>query len=810
MKNFLNLNFISYFIFLLSISLAHADITEPTSGDYVTDKGNRNSARAYIQAFDPVQLLDYFMCISNNRSDLYPNSAWKTLTDNTACMQKAGLTQPSNDKNATTPQIAENLYSSTRASNSAEQVVLSYGLNSDGHPLLGKGVILTAPDTANPNGTQSLIYDVVEPASGHTLGDAKGKYNISTNSDGSVRVQLAVSHNHNASELADAAGAATGVQHILFNPRPNIVMLMNADLKADTTSGTKSLLNAVGQTLGCQSYGGTLNNSTTEVDLTCGPSTAGTISTATGFTPTPQGSDHKYLFNLNGSFAHVQEIIVDKDSNESPQTAKCYNISGSDEIAYEYDLYNKSSGALLEFNGPFPFTAVSDDKRGYFSYWGAHVDGRDIVSGEQIRKADGTTYTTGIASGVVHSRTYTESNIAATSYASGANLEAHVCVSGGGQNMCKWTDIKFGIDSGVMKIYADGAVTGFVADGDPLLDAYQGFHYYDKATYTGYNISVLGTANSNGNRGKLVSIKHDRVTASDWTSLFGTATEVELYCYGSCPLPPAASGWTSEASFKARGIQDSAPGSTPMEYVLKKTDLSLYFKHASGDRYVGPSTYTPTGGTTGHNYNWWWTSGTFIPKSGGLKANWSDLYNSSATPVTYNYETMDSPWGKPVFAKTSSGDFVTIDKPKRFQYTHSQANDRNNSSTNVGKTYNLEYGGDGRLWGFSWDCPTSGPCSPSVTLNDGVEFDISGNGTNDYVALAKRLEKRIPEAASVSSCSSLPLTDIATDYPLPNLPTNSEISSDVTHTVSDAQSWTLISNDACVIDGVRQTSITGC
>ena len=182
-KNYLSVKVIFYFIFFLSINFANADITEPSGGDYNTDKQARNEARAYIEAFDPVQLLDYFMCIGTNLSENYPNSAWKTLTDNTACMQRSGLARPSNDKNATTPQIAENLYSSTRASNSAEQVILSYGTNSDGHALLGKNTILTAPDTTNPNGTQSLIYDVIEPASGHTLGDAKGMYNISSNSD---------------------------------------------------------------------------------------------------------------------------------------------------------------------------------------------------------------------------------------------------------------------------------------------------------------------------------------------------------------------------------------------------------------------------------------------------------------------------------------------------------------------------------------------------------------------------------------------------------------------------------------------------
>ena len=802
--------FISSIIIIFSL-ITISNSVEPTSGAYVTDKATVPAARAYIDAFQPVQLLDYFLCVSKNHPENHPNSAWKTLTDQNACMLKSGLSQPSNDKNATTPQFVENIYSSTRASNTAEQVVLGFEQNKDGHAILGKGVLTSAPTESNPNGASSLFYDVIEPSSGHTLGDAKGKYNISANSDGSISVTLAVSHNHNDKQFADMIGSSTGITNLMFNPRPNIVMLMNADLKADSSTGKKTLLNAIGQTSGCLIYGFTQNSSTGEIDLTCGPSTASTISTSTGFTSTPMGSDHRYLFNLDGSFAHMQEIQIDSGGNESVQTAKCYNIGNATEIAYDYDLYDKSSGDLLEFNGPFPFTTVSDNKNGFFSYWGAWVDSRDITAGEQIQKSDGTTYTTGIASGTMQKREYVASTIPATAYATGANLEAHVCVTIGADHMCNWANIKFGIDSGTMKIYADGAVTGFVSDGEELMTAYEGFHYYDQSTYMPYNISVIGTANSSGNRGNSVSIKYDRVTASDWSTLYSTATEVEFYCYGACPLPPAGAGWITEASFKNRPTQDSDPGSTPMEYVLKKSDMSFYYKHSGGDRYVGPSSYTPSGGNSGHSHNWWWTNGTFIPKSGGTKSSWSDIFDSSSTPITYNYETTDSPYGKPVFAKTSGGDFVTIDKPKRFQYTHSTANDRNDSSDNNGKTYNLEYGGEGRLWGFSWSCPSSGgPCSPSVALKDGTEFDIDGDGTTDYVALGKRLEKRIPEAASASSCSSLPLIDIATDYPLPSLPTSSEISTQITHTTSDAQAWSLISNDACYIDGVRQTNISGC
>ena len=59
--------FISSIIIIFSLITVSNSI-EPTSGAYVTDKAAVPAARAYIDAFKPVQLLDYFLCISKNQN----------------------------------------------------------------------------------------------------------------------------------------------------------------------------------------------------------------------------------------------------------------------------------------------------------------------------------------------------------------------------------------------------------------------------------------------------------------------------------------------------------------------------------------------------------------------------------------------------------------------------------------------------------------------------------------------------------------------------------------------------------------------
>ena len=168
----------------------------------------------------------------------------------------------------------------------------------------------------------------------------------------------------------------------------------------------------------------------------------------------------------------------------------------------------------------------------------------------------------------------------------------------------------------------------------------------------------------------------------------------------------------------------------------------------------------------------------------------------------------DAPWGTLIMA-VKDGTPVTVDQPKRFKYTHSTGNDRNDSSDNDGKVYNLEYAGEGNLWGYGYKQDPSGMAMPSLIMKDGTEVDIDGDGTTDHVLLGNRLENRLP-TVDASNCSSLSLDNLETTHPLPDPPTASEISNQITHSAGDEENLTLISSDSCYIDGVRQTDNLPC
>ena len=152
---------------------------------------------------------------------------------------------------------------------------------------------------------------------------------------------------------------------------------------------------------------------------------------------------------------------------------------------------------------------------------------------------------------------------------------------------------------------------------------------------------------------------------------------------------------------------------------------------------------------------------------------------------------------------------VSIDPPKRFSYTHTTANDRNDSSTNDGKVYNLEYTGEGNLWGWGYTTDASGMSMPSLIMKDGTEVDVDSDGTADHVLLGKRLENRLP-TVDASNCSSLSLDNLETTHPLPDPPSTSVISTKITHSAGDELNLSYISPEPCYIDGVRQTSNSPC
>ena len=812
-------------IFISSFSILQAEQTEPSSGEYQTDKTNRLISRPFMPALAPALVYDFFACQGKNGSENHPNANWKTLGDTNACMIKSGLKRA--DPNGETVSYQPTIYSSSRATATSDQVLKAWGINEDGNYLLARHTLSGAPTAENPNGELKTIYDVIEPTSSTTHGDAKGKFDVGVNSSGNSTIKFALSNNYKIPGLDN--------YHNSVNPVTHMVYKMNAELNKDS-SGVSALKTAKGQSLGCDTYGigdgmGMATGGVTGAlaNFSCGPAASSTKLSSN----TTVGTDLIFQFNMDGDFAHIKTLQANASnpiSSPATITTKCYDFGNSIEIAHGYDLYNISTGAKYEFNGPFAFTRSlpADDMQGYMSYWGAWLQDDYLDTGDKIKKSDGTEYDIVATRGrMIKQGTATENF---TTVSQGTSSPYWKWFFSGGV----WSELnfKFGGASNKARYVAattlvDASGTTLVTAGTDLGEAFNGDNFYNKDTYRYFNIKTIPTVSGSTitANGSYVTFTYTDINMANYSSATGGSVDLDLFCYGTCPKPEAtAGGGLTTAGFSAATFtsKNSYPyvdaGGTAIEYVLEADDLQLYLKDSSctSSRCKVSPNYEVTSGSP----NAWWSYGpTFVTSA---KSSWGDIYSGSQ----FYWHMSDSHYQDTIIAKDSGGAAVTIDQPVQFNYTHSNANDRNWSSgdadvSSKDKKFWLEYAGDSNLWGIPWtENTTSKLWEPNFTLKDGTELDTDGNSATgnsrgaDYVVLAKRLEKNLPEAASASSCSSLSLDNIATDYPLPDLPTSSELSAAGINVVGEIKggeetSLTLISTEPCYVDGIA-TGASGC
>ena len=798
-------------------------ITEP-GGVYATDKSNRSAPRVYTLAFQPGQMWDYLLCMSKSGRENHPNENWIILNDNNACLKKSAFTTSIDPDAGNVPDYGKSYMSSTRADNSSNQIIRGWKVNKSGNYLLSSSTITSAPTIANPNGEWELYYDIIEQA-GNDVGDQKGFMSSSIGADGNTDIKMALSagvRNFNL-ESANTGGVS-------YDPNYLITMSLNAELIPD--EGVSTLKSAKGTSLTCAQLGFVAGAGVTDpFTATCGSSTSDYLPAG----EQARGMDVRFKFNFDGDYANINTQYWTMQSGTDTQltnTTACYDLNNTTKIAFEYDLYNKSTGDKIAFNGPFHFTrswnndtGANDGKNGYFSHWGAYIDGDYLETDDRIKKSDGTEYTIKASSGKMWIR---KSNTATLN--SATNLySTSGCVVNSANSSCSkfqkyihiqnkggnWVDVYIKFDGSTPKYYSVKAIQGFLNkdavlnDGSSDIEVKQGDYLINKENWIHYSLKTIPTTGA-PTTATGVYYTNDQVTYDSFQADTGQASEVTLTCYRECPKPESSVGGGltqgfSSTTFKSRNIhsfQTPSGGGSGKTYKFKKSDMSLYYSEGGTDYLVGPI-YEPQKDTNNnYNYEYWWANAEFVI---GTKNDWSDLYT---TDKLFNWQMSDAPWGPYVMA-IKDGTPVTIDHPKYFAYTHSQANDRNNSTDNDGRVYSFTYAGEGQLWGWGYKNDASGMAMPSLIMKDGTEVDIDGDGSTDHVLLGKRLENRLPVVDS-SNCSSLSLDDLETTHPRPTPPSAADISSRIKHSEGDEIGLTYISNEACYIDGVRQTANSPC
>ena len=283
--------------------------------------------------------------------------------------------------------------------------------------------------------------------------------------------------------------------------------------------------------------------------------------------------------------------------------------------------------------------------------------------------------------------------------------------------------------------------------------------------------------------------KETFVTAGD--TGFDTNGQIKLDCYTRCLRPNISDSqyvdmnWPSTAYYT-----DAQSTATPAaEYIFDKSTMALTVAAVAGnasDTDVGKIVKLDAGvpSTTQGQSQWGIASDSMVP--GDTTMN--NVYDSWNEAVTYRWETGHNDWNKLVAVKDANGTPVTFDKPLAFSYKHTTANDANSSSKYDGKTFLLNYGGNGDLWGIPWvdasgNTGQPGPDSemrPAFAFKDGVEM-----GPNkEYIVKAIDMELK-PNSAS-NQCSSLVLNKPASPLPSTVDGTPSNINNDTPTPESEA------------------------
>ena len=275
------------------------------------------------------------------------------------------------------------------------------------------------------------------------------------------------------------------------------------------------------------------------------------------------------------------------------------------------------------------------------------------------------------------------------------------------------------------------------------------------------------------------------VSPADSTLFPSGTTSVTLYCYDRC-----LKGGLSQSQVDAAASVDDLfyASGTERGYTLSASNGKVILTDDSNSEEVSAVGLNLS--ALGHD--WGINSGEMLTTQLSNAANHWEVYDK---PVSYRWETGNNEWNQMVTVSDAQGNVSTFDRPLQFSYTHSTANDANDSSDHNGDKFFLQYGGDGELWGFPWEEDSeTNRWYAAVTLADGVQLSDS---THDFVVKAVEKEQTMQQDAG--GCTGLNIASLFTDTSLA-LPTASDIGT-VSFTLAEKP---VVTDAPAVIEGELQ------
>jgi hypothetical protein len=763
-------------------------------------------------SLDNLKMIDFFLCVMKVRADLFPNANYKAQVNEATCEKLAGDA----DEDGAKVKMADITLSCTRASNSSPQICKTwYNLAGQNITYLVKAQINAEPTTEKPNGLFEFTW---------CMANADGECKADFFSYGQLSLTEDETSGSTVVSMYDEYG---------FNIYTNIVT-QNGETLQDSSGNALSAPVSV------------VDN----IKLTLSNHVMNSASGTTRQTGETAVSDTVFKLNANPT---IYNLSFDADHglvNEDGGSATCYTLTDPDEYVHQYDLYDITTGAMKEMGGGIPIsvataasgsTNVSAGNRGYWDYWGLHIDGstdsviRKLASGSTVT-ANAAQSTLGIAIGDELTLNSSMGSLREeTSYTGTIPLVDRAAAT---------TTMYFWTNSGKEFIYWDGAAIkalpteqggngGTLWDGTSFSedeDISAALEWCGNATIQDFCVGAHSTAIggwfnvSDISTMEFKAYVQKRVTPG----MAGFTSDVYLKCYGSSCAKPMDGGTPalSTTGFGATDFKASNSstykysyidpnGGTPQYYKFDVSEMSLSLCETwnsssnvcTGDLYPVICA-TDEGSDKCDNTNWndtTWLDVAMVMYNENI-SDWDDL--NSAT--RYIWGTSNNIRGDRLAWPTKDSSVISFSPPLNITYTHLTTNDRNDHSTYNNKKFGLEYGGSGNLWGIDWaketpSCTANCDYFPQISINDGVAVDTDSTAGNDHVLLARRMDLR-PDDVAESICTSKGLS-VATNETAPSTPAIETI---IDFAVSDEPTGaSLVSTEVCVVDNVL-TGATGC
>lgn len=756
---------------VIGAEFASAALFDAAGTHYTTDP-----VRAWVwdESLEPLQTVNEILCYMEQTaaSSMVNLGAYTAMIDEEKCRQGQNTGSDTGQSSSQSTKLQLWTIESTRASNSDPQLVK-----------------LWVPPSNNEDDTQNILVEVTA-YEGVSASMPFGSFKMTFKGvDQDTDAQTMLGSLFTVDANTSGAGA---------NPdgKPQFKLIM---------TGTEP---------GGGGPGGTFEN-VTNVIFDDADGTAGVARAQSDFTPDGQNfsiaKDFAMAFNATHFLRRSEQ--TDQNGNLIAPVDVCTDRNDFNTTVWRYNLYHsdnapagKTPGNRVAINSGFP--VKSGDEHGWVGYWGLwfpmHVDTSALTSvtridystgaetvydlvqapGKLVKSSKDTMLLTEIDGTTFNYWDHNSGTEYLVEYTADTTLADGTTVAGAG--FYKTGRIVYGQNGQTISTDIDNDSNAGDAPVVITVNAGEWLGMWSQA--------LGGHMNYVGGESSVTFFQQEFInTGAAIDELFNTTNDpnqdgiVELKCYQRC-----LKGNISQNDLDNGTIYyaDSFDVNTPAHtYKFMKADLTLYLN--DGTTPVKTATgVTPQAGSPNE-----WGMNTDQMVMSGVAL--SQVWEAFQADVSYRWETGHNSWNKN-FAVRPQGTtaFVQFDKPIQVKLAFDASKDANAGGAFAGTAYYnrsfvLEYGGNGDLWGIPWLESQNSRWSPAFTLKDASLL----GGANEYVVKAVEKEQQMRTVAA-NNCSSLSIPD---ETALP-VPTTDEIGT-VTITMADKP---VVTDPPAVIEGEVQ------